>query len=189
MSEAQLHEEAGKGPYNPPFPIKCEECMDVEHVVEVHARELDQLRKLESLRREEEARMAERFDQIISNQKGMSAGIESNRLTIMEVRDIALKNSHDLNNGLKSQVSQIRKAVVRNAKQISAVDNEVENHLLTAPTDKELYHLVERVLNQQKEKESTKKMRTMEVGVGAMVGIVTLQQFGFFDWVVSLFGG
>lgn len=170
-------------------PVNCETCMELDDYIDKHEKDIYELKGLESLRREEEARMAERFEQIMTNQKQMSDRLEEQSKQISEVRDIALKNNHDLNNGIKSQIGLIRRAVVKNTKDIAQNGEEIATHEAGTPSTEETENLVYRVLDKYMDEHSSKRKRSVEIGIGVIVGIITLSETGVFDWFFSLFGG
>lgn len=87
---------------------------------------LHALEKMAALRLEEDARMAERFDSLRKGQEDQVKRFDALQQVVLEVRDIAMKNSIDLNNGLKSEVKQIKRAVVKNREELSCKVDEVQ---------------------------------------------------------------
>jgi len=151
--------------------------------IDKHDEEIKELRKLDQLRREEEARMAERFDQIIQNQKNFEALLAKQSELITETRDLALRNNHDLNNGLKSTVTEMAQRLSRTEAQSNVNKSSLSAHESASPMN------VERIVQGVLDKQSTKKKRTIEIGMGIIVAIVALDSSGIFDWFFGLIGG
>lgn len=86
---------------------------------------LQTLEKMMQIRMEEDVRMAERFESLHKGQEEQSRRFDALQQLVMEVRDITMKNNIDLNNGLKSEVKQIKRAVVKNREDLNhKVDEE-----------------------------------------------------------------
>jgi hypothetical protein len=107
--------------------VPCGDCSfeESEQMSNVEQR-LHALEKMANLRLEEDARMAERFDSLRKGQEEQARRFDALQQLVMEVRDIAMKNSVDLNNGIKSEVKQIRRAVVKNREELGRKVDEVD---------------------------------------------------------------
>lgn len=144
------------------------------------------LERYNQIRIEEDARMAERFENIkeqLKSQQGTLSKIEDQ---LDHVDKMTSQNNHDLNNGLKS-------AVAKNSERISRVERALLKHLNTTPTDEERINEIERIHSnideRAQEKTSKTKHRTIEKWA-ALIGItIALEQFGFIDWLFTLIGG
>lgn len=100
--------------------INCGDCdFEESEILSNHEQRLHSLEKMMQLRMEEDARMAERFESLRQGQMDQAKQFNDLQKVVMEVRDITLRNNADLNNGIKSEVKQIKRAVVKNREDIT----------------------------------------------------------------------
>lgn len=88
---------------------------------------------------------------IVDNQKALLSRMDAFDARLIEVRDIALKNSHDLNNGIKSQVAEIKAAVVKTEEDLQDHERYIYQRYLEKPEVEEVAtHIVTKELDRRR---------------------------------------
>lgn len=168
----------------PLHPILCEEgCADVSDIRDLYEERIAKLEGLAQLSLEEDARMAERFRSLHEGQERMERKLEEIGKEVRVVHEVAQKNSHDLNNGLKSHVKAI-------ARRVGVVERELEEHERQELSPEERRLEIDTQIDERAKNQRENKHRTIEVGVGLMLLIVTLAQWKeIWSFAQQIFGG
>jgi hypothetical protein len=163
--------------------------MSLDNVVELNKERIVKLEKLSALRIEEEAKMSERFKTLIDGQKQLFDKVDILSAQVMEVRDVAMKNSHDLNNGLKSEVGKIAKAVTKNSDHIRENEKELSDHCVDTMDPDEIENLIHRVVAEsaKQRREEKREEGSNRIGVWAIIIAAAVTVGGaLIEWLLRL---
>ena len=157
------------------MPVDTDGCPDIDDM----CGRLSHLEKIEQLRREEDAKMSERFSGIREALMRIESRQESDHALILETRDVTLRNNHDLNNGLKTKVTAIARKV--GALDASFAKREAED------TAENRARVIREIHTSIDEEAKTGKHRTIEVWAAVIGATVILRELGVITWIVDIF--
>lgn len=174
----------GYRPIGPLMRVNCEEegCMDTEDVLQLHEQRLAKLEGLAQIGLTEDARQAERFEQLRESQARMEKMLSRVEHEAREAKETAHRNSYDLNNGLKSLVQSI-------ATRVGVVETDLHAHEASTPNEAERRREMREEIDASAAKRAGRGHRTIEIGIAVIIAIITLSEAGALEWIGRLFGG